>query len=130
MANELFDDSLRLTARLVERGDYADAVTVLRPWIDADLTPFEKTIVSYNLAQVYVHLQRPGDVVAWFDHGITLERPLRRTLLAEGKAAYFATHGRDDEAIALWMLMLGEDLLDAEGRARVEANLATVLGRR
>jgi len=130
MANELFDESLRLTARLVERGDHADAVTVLRPWIDADLTPFEKCIVSYNLAQVYAHLQRPDDVIAWFDHGIALEQPLRRTLLAEGKAAYLATNGRDEEAIALWMRMLGEDLLDAEGRARVEANLATVLGRR
>lgn len=130
MTNEHFDDSLRLTARLVERGDHADAVTVLRPWIDADLPPFQKSIVCYNLAQVYAHLQRHDEVLAWFDRGIELERPLRRALLAEGKAAYLATHGHDAEAVALWMAMLGEDLLDAEARVRVEANLATVLARR
>jgi hypothetical protein len=127
MSDDLFGDSLRLTARLVDRGDHADAVTVLRPWMDSGLPPFEKTIVAYNLAQVYAHLQQPAEVIAWFDHGIALERPLRRTLLAEGKAAWLANNGRGDEAVALWLALLGEDLLDAEGRARVEANLATTL---
>jgi hypothetical protein len=127
MSDDLFGDSLRLTARLVDRGDYADAVTVLRPWMDSGLPPFEKTIVSYNLAQVYAHLQQAAEVIAWFDRGIALERPLRRTLLAEGKAAWLANNGRGDEAVALWLALLGEDLLDADGRARVEANLATTL---
>ena len=127
MSDDLFGDALRLTARLVEGGYPADAATVLRPWMEIELPVFQKTIVCYNLAQVYAHLQRPDQVIVWFDQGIALERPLRRTLVAEGKAAWLAGNGRSDEAVALWMAMLGEDLLDAEGRARVEANLATTL---
>jgi predicted negative regulator of RcsB-dependent stress response len=128
-SKEAFDASLFLADKLVNRGDYADAVTAMHPWVFADVSDWNKTIIAYNLAQVFIHMGQHDHAIVWFDYGIDLEQPLARTLVAEGKAAYLHGKGRVDEAVAIWSGLLAGTLLDADGRRRVETNLRTVTGK-
>src|SRR5687767_6089993 len=100
MNEQMLSDSIQLVAKLVDRGEYADALTVMAPWADAGLPDFQKTVVAYNVAQLYVSMQRTVEALAWFDWGLPFERGLRRTLLAEGKAGLLAQLGRREEAAA------------------------------
>jgi len=130
MAHPLLDESLRVVARLADRGECADAATVLALWQEIPLPPFEKSIVTYNLAQMRAALGQVAEALALFDQGIAIERPLKRCLLAEGKAALLAAQQRPDEAIAIWMEALASGFGDEAARARMQANLATLLGQR
>lgn len=125
-SKEAFEASLLLADKLLRRGDHADAVTVMHPWVFADVTDFNKVVVSYNLAQVFSQMGMHDEALHWCDYGIALEEPLGKTLVAEGKAALLHGLGRHDEAAAIWHALLAGPLLDDEGRKRVAHNLALV----
>ena len=91
-------ESIALVAKLADRGDYADALTVMAPWADAPLADMQKTVVAHNVAHLYVSMQRPVEALAWFDWGLPFERRLGRTLLADARAALLKQLGRGDEA--------------------------------
>ena len=117
------EDAIQLVDRLMRQGEYADAITVMAPFADDPLPDLQKTIVAYNVAQLYAAMGHPVETLGWYDWGLPLERALRRTLLAEAKAGYLVTLGRRDEAAAILRELLAGDRLDADGRARVEAAL-------
>ena len=117
------EDAIQLVDRLMRQGEYADAITVMAPFADDPLPDLQKTIVAYNVAQLYAAMGHPVETLGWYDWGLPLERALRRTLLAEAKAGYLVTLGRRDEAAAILRELLDGDRLDADGRARVEAAL-------
>jgi hypothetical protein len=121
-------DSIALVAKLAERGDYADALTVMVPWADAPLEDMQKTVVAHNVAHLYVSMQRPVEALAWFDWGLPIERPLRRTLLAEAKAALLAQRGRRDEAAAVLQGLVDDGSGDDAARQRIAASLAALRG--
>ena len=117
------EDAIQLVDRLMRQGEYADAITVMAPFADDPLPDLQKTIVAYNVAQLYAAMGHPVETLGWYDWGLPLERALRRTLLAEAKAGYLVALGRLDEAAAILRELLDGDRLDADGRARVEAAL-------
>ena len=117
------EDAIQLVDRLMRQGEYADAITVMAPFADDPLPDLQKTIVAYNVAQLYAAMGHPVETLGWYDWGLPLERALRRTLLAEAKAGYLVALGRRDEAAAILGELLAGDRLDADGRARVEAAL-------
>ena len=117
------EDAIQLVDRLMRQGEYADAITVMAPFADDPLPDLQKTIVAYNVAQLYAAMGHPVETLGWYDWGLPLERALRRTLLAEAKAGYLVALGRRDEAAAILRELLAGDRLDADGRARVEAAL-------
>ena len=117
------EDAIQLVDRLMRQGEYADAITVMAPFADDPLPDLQKTIVAYNVAQLYAAMGHPVETLGWYDWGLPLERALRRTLLAEAKAGYLVALGRLDEAAAILRELLAGDRLDADGRARVEAAL-------
>jgi hypothetical protein len=123
MNEEVLSESIRLVAKLADRGEYADALVVMAPWADADLPDLQKTAVANNVASLYQSLQQPVEALAWYDWGLPIERRLRRTLLAEAKAGLLAQLGRRDEAAALLQSLLDAGWPDADGRARIEAAL-------
>ena len=117
------EDAIQLVDRLMRQGEYADAITVMAPFADDPLPDLQKTIVAYNVAQLYAAMGHPVETLGWYDWGLPLERALRRTLLAEAKAGYLVALGRLDEAAAILRELLAGDRLDPDGRARVEAAL-------
>lgn len=129
MHSEHFDATLVLAARLADRGDYDDAITVMVPWSEWSLPPFQRAVLGYNLAQMFVRLARADEALLWFDWGIGHEREAGKTFVSEGKAVFLAEQGRPAEAIALWEALLDEGRLDAQARAKVEQNIATVKAR-
>lgn len=130
MANTLFDATLHLAAKFAGRGDHADAITVMVPWASWNLPPFENTILAYNLAQMFLKLGDVDSALAWFDWGLEHDRAIRRTLIAEGKAALLYEQGRRDEADAMWAQMQAEGWLDDAGRQRIAANRKTAAAAR
>lgn len=123
---EVFDQSLFLTARLVERGDYDDALLVLWPWVQTDLPPFQKVITCVNTAIIYALKNQPDDALAWYDHGIEIERPLGIFFAVERKAAYLAEQGRASESLTIYEGLLSEPSLKDEDRERVRRNVSTL----
>jgi len=126
MLLEVFDQSLFLVARLVERGDYDDALLVLWPWVQTDLPFFQKMITCVNTAAVYALKNQPEDALAWYDHGVEVERPHGIFFAAERKAAYLAELGRDRESLAIYEGLLWEPSLKDEDRERIRRNVATL----
>ena len=90
-------DSIALVAKLMDRGEAADALTVMAPWADAPLADLQKTVVANNVAHIYVAMQRPVEALAWYDWGLPIERRLGATRLAEARKALLKQLGRDDE---------------------------------
>lgn len=127
---EHFDQSLHLAARLVERGDYEDALIVMRPWADTDIPDFNKSIVCINLAVVSEHLGREADALAWYDRGIGYELSLGRSFVAERKAAYLAEKGRTTESLMLYETLLWQTSLADEDEQRIRQNIAVLKARR
>ena len=130
MTNAYFDATLHLAAKFAGRGDHADAITVMVPWASWNLPPFENTILAYNLAQMFLKLGDADSALAWFDWGLEHDRAIRRTFIAEAKAALLYEQGHRAEADAMWAQMLAEGWLDDAGRQRVEANRKTAAGAR
>jgi tetratricopeptide (TPR) repeat protein len=130
MANAWFDATLHLAAKFAGRGDHADAITVMVPWASWNLPPFENTILAYNLAQMFLNLGDADSALAWYDWGLEHDRAIRRTLIAEAKAALLYEQGRRDEADAMWAQMQAEGWLDDAGRQRVAANRKTAAAAR
>ena len=117
------EDSIHLVNRLMAQGDYADAITVMAPVADDPLPDLQKTVVAYNVAQLYAAMGHPVETLGWYDWGLPFERALGRSLLAEAKAGYLVLLGRRDEAVAILRDLLAGGGLDADGRARVDAAL-------
>ncbi|HYG81793.1 MAG TPA: hypothetical protein VD861_15455 [Pyrinomonadaceae bacterium] len=126
MLLEVFDQSLFLAARLVERGDYDDALLVLWPWTETGLPPFQKMITCVNTAAVYALKNQPDDALAWYDQGIEFERPLGIFFAAERKAAFLAEQGRTAESLAIYEGLLWESSLKDEDRERIRRNISTL----
>jgi hypothetical protein len=128
MQEHQLSESIQLVVRLLDAGDLDDALTVMAPWADAGLPDLQKTVVANNVAHIYAAMQRPVEALAWYDWGLPIERTLRRTTLAEGKAALLVALGRRDEAVAVLQPLLGGDGLDADARARVDAAMRAARG--
>jgi predicted negative regulator of RcsB-dependent stress response len=103
---------------MVERGDHADAATVLRPLIDTDLEAGEKAIVCVNLAVVSNHMGQVDTALGWYDYGMHYSH----VFVAEEKAAYLVRQGRDGEALVLYESLFPE-LLSPEERQRITHNI-------
>ena len=129
MPNEYFNDTLRLAAKLESRGDHADAITAMVPWASWNLEPFENTILAYNLAQMFLKTGQPDEALMWLDWGIEHERTLRRTFVAEHRAATLFEMGRRDEAAQAWSELLATGWLDDKSRGMVENNLRIAQGK-
>ncbi|HWT00743.1 MAG TPA: hypothetical protein VN256_10895 [Pyrinomonadaceae bacterium] len=126
MELDVFDQSLYLVARLMDRGDYDDALLVLWPWVETGLPPFQKTITCVNTAIIYALKHQPEDALAWYDKGIEFERPLGLFFAAERKAAYLAEQGRAAESLAIYEGLLWEPSLKDEDRERIQHNVSTL----
>lgn len=118
MDQEAFNQSLFLTARLVERGDFVDAGIALRPWLETDLDAKGKAIVCVNLAVCCEHQQDFETALAWYDHG-THHAPV---FTREHKAVLLHRLGRNAEALAVYRSLLPE-ILTPEERQRIQANV-------
>ena len=129
MNREAFNASLHLADRLIRGGEAAQAITAMMPWAEVPTVPdFERTVLAYNLAQVFSQMQQIDEAIAWCDWGLEFERRLQRTFLAEHRAAILHGAGRNDDAIAAWRDLQATGWLDDEGRKRVESNLRVAAG--
>ena len=129
MLLDIFDHSLFLVARLVERGEHDDALLVLRPWVETPLPPFQKMIACVNTAAIYAMKNQVTDALAWYDRGIEHELPQGIFFAAERKAAYLAEQGRASESLAIYEGLLWEPSLKDEDRERIQQNVSILRAR-
>ena len=121
MDQEAFNQSLFLTARLVDRGDFVDAAIALRPWLETDLDAKGKAVVCVNLGVCCEHQQDYERALAWYEHGTRYAL----VFVSEHKAGLLHRLGRNTEALAVYRSLLPE-ILTPEERQRIQANVETL----
>lgn len=121
MDQDAFNQSLCLTARLVDRGDFVDAAIALRPWLETDLDAKGKAIVCVNLAVCCEHQQDYERALAWYEHGTHYAL----VFAGEHKAALLYRLGRKADALATYRRLLPE-ILTPEERTRIQTNVETL----
>ena len=119
-------DSVKRASDLVEQGDHASALAILKGLIDGDLPELDKAMMAMNVAIVCQKLGQDADVLAWYDYGMGLEAPFMRFSVAEGKAAYLVSKGRKAEALAIYEGLLKESFLMFRDRDRIQQYIAAV----
>ena len=119
---------LHLVAKLEGRGDHADAITVMLPWAERPLAPFEYAVLAYNLGQVFLTSGQPDAAFEWLAWGVEHERAAGRTFLSEQRAVHLFEAGRRDDAVAVWRELLACGLLEEKNRTAIEHNLRVASG--
>ena len=123
-----FNAMLHLVAKLEGRGDHADAITVMLPWAERPLAPFEYAVLAYNLGQVFLTSGQPDAAFEWLAWGVEHERAAGRTFLSEQRAVHLFEAGRRDDAVAVWRELLACGLLEEKNRTAIEHNLRVAAG--
>jgi predicted negative regulator of RcsB-dependent stress response len=123
MHTEHFNQSLILAARLVDGGDYDDALTVLRPLLECELHDVHKSIVCVNMAIVHGTKGETADALACYERGVGFERRHGRFFVAEQKAAYMAEQGWTSDSLTLYERLLSEPSLTDEDAERLRHNI-------
>jgi hypothetical protein len=119
-------DSAKRASDLLEQGDHAAALGILKSLIDGELPDLDKAMMAMNVAIVCQKLGQEGDALAWYDYGIGLEAPLMRFSVAEAKAAYLVSKGRKAEALVIYESLLAEKFLMFRDRDRLQQYVAAV----
>lgn len=122
MDQAAFEQSLFLTARLVERGDFVDAAIALRPWLETDLDPKGKAIVCVNLGVCFEHQRDYDAALSWYEHGMRHSQ----VFVGEHKAGLLYRLGRAADALAVYRSLLPE-ILTPEERQRIQTNVDTLV---
>src|SRR5260221_205791 len=78
------------------------ALAVFEKLIDADMAPYDRSLMCHNAGILLEKLGRPKDALRAFDRGIALETTICRSLVAEQKAALLHRLGRNAEALSLY----------------------------
>ena len=124
MQTEHLDQSLWLTARLVENSQHDDAITVLRPLLECELNGFHKMIVCVNMAAIFGMKGQDSDALAWYDRAIGYERTVGGFFAAERKAAFMAEKGWRAESLSMYEKLLSEPSLTDEDAERITQNIS------
>ena len=111
---ELFDESLFVASRLMERKATEDALTVLVLAAQNEAFGDVRMIACTNCAIVSAQLGRLDDAFAWYDRAIALEDRHPTRFASRRKAALLAETGREEESLAIFLELLAQPLPDAE----------------
>ncbi|HEX8128056.1 MAG TPA: hypothetical protein VF527_03075 [Pyrinomonadaceae bacterium] len=124
MQIEHYEQSLFLTARLVDNSAHDDAIIVLRPLLECELDDFHKTIVCVNMAIIFGLKGQVSDALAWYERAIGYERPHGRFFAAERKAAFMAEQGWRGDSLSMYEKLLSEPSLTDEDEERIRQNIS------
>jgi tetratricopeptide (TPR) repeat protein len=126
MKYQTYARSAKRASRLVERGNYEKALTVLRELLSSDISDVDKAMMCLNMAIVYDKMDRMEDALAWYDEGATYERPYKRHFVAEKKAVYLAEKGRYRDSLYAYERLLSRADLTEGDKERIERNIETL----
>jgi tetratricopeptide (TPR) repeat protein len=118
---ELFNESLFVASRLVERGEREDALTVMRLLVEDEAFGPVRVIACTNCALLCVQLGRNEQALDWYDRGIALEVPGEMRIASRYKAQLFADLGRTRESLSLYLELLAQPLTAQDEQAIREA---------
>lgn len=118
--------SAERASQLVERGDYEDAIKVLRKLVSSDISRIDKAMMCLNLAVVYDTMGNLEKALSWYDEGADYERVHDRHYVAERKAAYLAEKGRYRESLDEYEKLLRRSGLTEGDKERVERQVETL----
>ena len=121
-----YDEHPRRVAALVEQKNYDEAVKILQMLMESDLPALDRSIMSINMAVVCDLMGHVDHALAWYDHGIALEQPLMRCLVALHKASYLAGKGRNAESAEIYQRVAEEPYLMLSELESARANLKAV----
>jgi len=110
-------------AALDESGDREKALAIFRELIASDLSDVDKSMMCCNAALMLQKLGRDHEAIAAYDRGMAFERPHGRSFVAEHKAGYLHTSGRDPEALRLYEELVNRPSLTEADKHRIRDNI-------
>lgn len=127
MDSPQYYSAVQRVAELVEKQqDYPGALQLLQSLVESDLPDIDRSIMCVNMAVVCDRMGHAEHAIAWYDHGITIERPYSRGFVAMQKAAYLAGRGQKAEAAAIYESLLNEPFTTMQERDQIRHNLSAV----
>lgn len=126
MKYQKYVKSARRASRLVERGDYARAIAILKDLVSSDISDVDKAMMCLNIAIVYDKMGHPEEALAWYDEGAKYERAHERHFVAEKKAAYLAQQERYRDSLYAYEELLNRASLTEGDRERITMNIETL----
>lgn len=116
-------EAAQQAAQLFESGEHEKALKAFRDLIASDIADIDKSMMCCNVALVLQKLGREHEVLAAYDRGMAFERPHGRCFVAEHKAGYLHTLGRDAEALRLYEELLNRSSLTEGEKDRIRTNV-------
>jgi tetratricopeptide (TPR) repeat protein len=118
--------SAERASQLVERGDYEDAIEILRKLVSSDISRIDKAMMCLNLAVVYDKTGNLEEALSWYDEGADYERVHDWHYVAERKAAYLAEKGRYRKSLDEYEKLLRRSGLTEGDNERIERQVETL----
>ena len=123
MEYDKYVQSTQHASKLVEKGDYEQAITALEALIMSDISDLDKSMMCLNIGVVYDKMGRTQEALAWYDKGIRYEQPYSRFTITEQKAVYLAEKGYYQESLDLYEGLLAQPYLTENDKERVRNNI-------
>jgi len=124
-----YAETVQRASQLAERGDREGAIVLFRGLLATDISDVDKAMMCLNIAVVYQQMGRIDEALAAYEAGAAYERRHGRFYVAEMKAAFLATHGRDRESLLEYQELLGRAELTEADKERIRRNIETLRAR-
>ena len=129
MEYQQYYDMGQRVAQLVDAGDHAGALEVLRLLLESDISDLDKAQACMNAAVVYEKTGQVEQALASYDRAMDYEYPHSRFGAADRKAAYLVELGREAEALALYEALLQWPALMEINKYSFRHNVTVLKGR-
>lgn len=91
---------------LNDQGQREAAIAGFLELVDSDISDLDKALMCGNIAKIYEAMDRPEEVLTWYDRAIAYEQPYFRVFHLETKAAFLANRNFNAEALAIYQFLL------------------------
>ncbi|GIV98279.1 MAG: hypothetical protein KatS3mg057_2936 [Herpetosiphonaceae bacterium] len=119
-----YQHAVQQAAQLADQGDYAGAIQAFQRLLASDVSDLDKAMMCLNIALICGKMGQEEEALAWYNRGISYERPYYRYQLAERMAVYLAERGRYQESLAMYRALLAERSLTEHEKERIRNNIA------
>lgn len=123
MEHETYVRRANEASALVEKGEYPQAIEILRSLVESDLALTDKAMMCLNIAIVYDRMGDTDEALHWYDRGMAYEHLAGGRFVEEHRAAYLAEKGRIAESLLAYKSLLARSGLTEQDKARIEHNV-------
>jgi tetratricopeptide (TPR) repeat protein len=108
----------------VEKERHAEALAALTGLVEGDISDLDKANACLSAATISEKLGQTDKALAWYDRGIKYEYTHHRFNVAEHKAWYLSSKGRNKESVRLYETLVREPSMTEADKDRLRNNIS------